>query len=580
MIGNFPQGIPLIFFHRPICDAPEFNEPVRFYIRENKKMFANMKVATRLYWLVAGCGVLLVAIGVLGLSGMNSARAGLETVYNDRVVPLRDLKLISDKYAVNIVDTSHKTRNGNISMEQGRKNVEDAQAAIQKAWSAYLATVLVPRETELVDQILPLMEKANTATAHLLGYLKTKDHDHLEAFTIHELYPAIDPVTDRISDLVDVQLVVAKEEYDAASALYERNLKIAVGAIILGLLLGAGAAAFIVRGLMHQLGGEPSEVAAIVKSVAEGELRHHINVKPGDESSVLAGVKIMQERLSLTIAQIHGHAQQLASSAEQLSAASSQVAASSNEQSTASSSMAAAVEESSASQTSVARTAEEILGTAQESSSRSADGTNSLSALNASLNTTESSMGEISDTVMNFIGRAQDIAELTQKVRDIAEQTNLLALNAAIEAARAGEQGRGFVVVADEVRKLAEKSAEATGEIDAVTQLLREQSGIVENTIAKGTSSIRTSKNMMGNVSNVLEGINGSVQRTTEGMSEISSAVREQAVAGLTLAKNVELIASMVEENNMAVRHVSESANDLLELSGKLRSSVTYFKVA
>jgi hypothetical protein len=89
-------------------------------IRSKKKRrsimsFKNMKIGVRLYILVGFFIVLLMVVGIMGLSSMKKASDGLETVYNDRVVPLRDLKVIADMYAVNIVDTSHKVRNGKSS---------------------------------------------------------------------------------------------------------------------------------------------------------------------------------------------------------------------------------------------------------------------------------------------------------------------------------------------------------------------------------------------------------------------------------------------------------------------------------
>lgn len=87
----------------------------------------HFSVNIRLFLLVGLLSLVSIIVGLTGLKGMSDSVNGLRTVYEDRVVPLRDLKVIADLYAVNIVDMTHKVRNSNIEWEEARKNLKDAR---------------------------------------------------------------------------------------------------------------------------------------------------------------------------------------------------------------------------------------------------------------------------------------------------------------------------------------------------------------------------------------------------------------------------------------------------------------------
>ncbi len=230
--------------------------------------------------LVALLGLLSVTIGVNGLRGMAMCVAGLQTVYDDRVVPLRDLKVIADMYAVNIVDTSHKVRNGNISWEEGRKNLADAELQITDKWKHYKNTVLVAEEERLVAEIEPLFKSTQIELDHLREILTREDKQAIAEFTAGPLYPAIDPISGKFSDLIEVQLKVAKQEYDASNDSYAFNRVFSIGLILVGLGLGAVFALWIVR----SVSGPLEKVRQMVREVAKSsDFSKRVAVSSNDE---------------------------------------------------------------------------------------------------------------------------------------------------------------------------------------------------------------------------------------------------------------------------------------------------------
>jgi len=70
------------------------------------------------------------------------------------------------------------------------------------------------------------------------------------------------------------------------------------------LLITLFFAAYMIRALLRQLGGEPDYAAEAVHRISDGDLSMDLAVKPGDTSSLLYSMKVMQDSLRTIVAEI------------------------------------------------------------------------------------------------------------------------------------------------------------------------------------------------------------------------------------------------------------------------------------
>ena len=170
--------------------------------------------------------------------------------------------------------------------------------------------------------------------------------------------------------------------------------------------------------------------------------------------------------------------------------------------------------------------------------------------------------------------RSREIGKVVQTIQEIADQTNLLALNAAIEAARAGEHGRGFSVVADEVRKLADRTGVSTREIGSTISAIQQDIHQAVAGMDDNSARVDGSTRRVEELSRSLAEIRHAVGRSAEHVRDIVDATAGQRDASTEIARNIQEIADMAEENHAAIRASSQTVAELGTLAVGLTDSV------
>ena len=200
-------------------------------------MIKNLKIRAKLIVLSFVSLVIVLFLGISSINELEKTNEGLTTVYNDRLVPLVQLKNIAEAYAVNVVDTAVKIRNSKITFEQCVSNISEAKNTISTNWNAYLATNLDKEEEVLVKEIKNSLSIADKVVDNIGQACANKDEPKVTQIIMQNMYEDLDPIDSRVATLMQYQIKVAAEVNEKAQKDYSNTVIQTIATIVIAFLL-------------------------------------------------------------------------------------------------------------------------------------------------------------------------------------------------------------------------------------------------------------------------------------------------------------------------------------------------------
>ena len=233
-------------------------------------------------------------------------------------------------------------------------------------------------------------------------------------------------------------------------------------------------------------------------------------------------------------------------------------------------SMAASIEEVSGNaerSSDVARHSVEVAHKGGEAVRRTIDG----------MNTIRETIQDTSKRIKRLGESSQEIGNIVELINDIAEQTNILALNASIQASMAGEAGRGFAVVADEVQRLAERSTNATKQIEVLVSTIQADTKEAVVSMERSTTDVVGGALLAENAGAALDEIEQVSNQIASLVQNISSSARQQAGSAADVTRRTTRLSEISEQTGKATTATAAAISKLSEFASQLRKTVAGF---
>jgi len=542
-----------------------------------------MKMSTR---LILGFGSLLLMMSFLTVIGITK----VNTIDNT-LTQITDINAKKQRYAINFRGSVHDRAIAlrDIVLVESKQEFESTLNLIDKLDGFYQesATALnrelsesmgmSTKESDIYDRIQKIEQKATSLLNQVIQETENKNIKKATTILLHDARPEFINWLNTINEFIDYQEALNKTATAQTREVASGFQTWMITLTIVALILGSGLALFILRRINESVGGEPKEAEMIICKISRGDLTGTITTQYQD--SIMGSIERMQTTLKNIVNNITHSSSELLVRAEKVSQSSTNSLNMASKQMEYTTSVVSSLEDMSQNINSIAAIVHQTESNSRQTVELSLSGRESVISV-------ANEIEDIANTVTNTVQqvnlleeRATEIGNIVNVIRSIADQTNLLALNAAIEAARAGDAGRGFAVVADEVRQLAQRTGEATGEIESmISQVqINTQASVaaMETTVPKVERGLVLTKEASKLLDEIQQQANGSLENVLEVVKDTNTQVSTIESIKETVAE----LDNIAQETNGALKDSSEQANHLEKLSSKLNVDTDFFAV-
>ncbi len=195
------------------------------------------------------------------------------------------------------------------------------------------------------------------------------------------------------------------------------------------------------------------------------------------------------------------------------------------------------------------------------------------------MDTIREQIQETSKRIKRLGESSQEIGDIVELIDDIADQTNILALNAAMQAAMAGEAGRGFAVVADEVQRLAERSGNATKQIEALVKTIQADTNEAVSSMEATTTEVVNGAQLAEAAGEALQEIESVSKTISERTMQVSDLAQQQSKEASLVNDTMSVIQEITTQTSDGTSHTATSIGRLADMADDLQNSVAGFRL-